>query len=196
MAKTKKSKVPQKKFNLLAQALYQSQQNLLADFQEGNAPLGVLETWLIKEIAEVMHWINRLQTSKKESFWDAMRANLAERYLFKQKLSNLESEEAIVALVNAFRTWQESQDTQALKALLQDPNLSMAYVEDQVLNSKDFLERMQLLDQRIASQHALLRQLQRTLYSANLQPLVKEKLQAHIQHLKLSNQVWEHDEQG
>jgi hypothetical protein len=55
---------------------------------------------------------------------------------------------------------------------------------------------MQLLDQRIASQHALLRQLQRTLYSANLQPLVKEKLQAHIQHLKLSNQVWEHDEQG
>ena len=85
---------------------------------------------------------------------------------------------------------------QALKALLQDPNLSMAYVEDQVLNSKDFLERMQLLDQRIASQHVLLRQLQRTLYSANLHPLVKEKLQAHIQHLKLSNQVWEHDEQG
>lgn len=196
MAKTKKPKVPQKKSNLQAQALHQSQQNLLADFQEGNAPLGVLETWLIKEIAEVMHWINRLQTSKRESFWDAMRAYLAERYLFKQKLNNPESEEAIVALVSAFRTWQESQDTQALKALLQDPNLSMAYVEDQVLNSKDFLERMQLLDQRIASQHALLRQLQRTLYSANLQPLVKEKLQAHIQHLKLSNQVWEHDEQG
>jgi hypothetical protein len=196
MAKTKTPKVQQNISNQQAQALNQTQQNLLADFQEGNAPLGVLETWLIKEIAEAMHWINRLQASKRESFWDAMRAYLAERYLFKQKLSNLESEEAIVALVRAFRTWQESKDTQALKTLLQDPNLSMAYVEDQVLNSKDFLERMQLLDQRIASQHALLRQLQRTLYSANLQPLVKEKLQAHIQHLKLSNQVGEHDEQG
>ncbi len=196
MAKTKTPKVPQNISNQQAQALNQTQQNLLADFQEGNEALGVLETWLIKEIAEAMHWINRLQASKRESFWDAMRAYLAERYLFKQKLSNLESEEAIAALVSAFRTWQESKDTQALKTLLQDPNLSMAYVEDQVLNSKDFLERMQLLDQRIASQHALLRQLQRTLYSANLQPLVKEKLQAHIQHLKLSNQVWEHDEQG
>ena len=196
MAKTKQPKIQQKNPNLQAQALNQTQQNLLADFQVDNESLGVLETWLIKEIAEAMHWINRLQTSKRESFWDALRTYLAERYLFKQKLSNLENEEAIVALVSAFRTWQESKDTQALKTLLQDPNLSMAYVEDQVLNSKDFLEHMQLLDQRIASQHALLRQLQRTLYSANLQPLVKEKLQAHIQHLKLSNQVWEHDEQG
>ena len=61
--------------------------------------MGILETWLIKEIAEVMHWINRLQTSKRESFWDAMRAYLAERYLFKQKLNNPESEESLVARI-------------------------------------------------------------------------------------------------
>ena len=79
MAKTRKPKVPQKKSNLQVQALNQTQQNLLADFQEGNEPLGILETWLIKEIAEVMHWINRLQTSKRESFWDAMLAYLANR---------------------------------------------------------------------------------------------------------------------
>ena len=96
MAKTKQPKIQQKNPNLQVQALNQTQQNLLADFQEGNEALGVLETWLIKEIAEAMHWINRLQASKRESFWGAMRAYLVERYLFKQKLSNLENEELLL----------------------------------------------------------------------------------------------------